>query len=166
MFPANLATARDNSAVKQTAGLIKSKAKKGEMWAIRKIDETIMVDINEGKVRRIELDDFNKTARVRPTNFGRINIAFNLDSTTTKVRLIHDFTAAVMGTTLSLEILTLDNTLGNMAEAALSFRMHYYVSSYNIRSCYTQFCLEGDFIWCILNVWFDDIEIQKNLIFY
>ena len=148
--------------MKQTAGLIKSKAKKGEMWAIKKINETIKIEINEGKVKRIDLHDFKKIAEVRPTNFGRINLAFNPDSTSTKVRLIHDFTAAVLGTTLSLEILTLDNTLGNMAEAALSFRLHYFVRSYDIRSCYTQFSLEGDFIWYILNVWFDDIENQKR----
>ena len=55
-FPTNLATASYHSAVKQTAGLIKSKAKKGEMWAIKKIDETIIVDIKEGKVRRIEFE--------------------------------------------------------------------------------------------------------------
>ena len=49
-----------------------------------------------------------------------------------------------------------------MAEAALSFRLHYFVRSYDILSCYTQFSIEGDFIWCTLNVWFDDIENQRR----
>ena len=69
MFPTNLASARYHSAVKQTAGLIKSKAKKGEMWAIKKINETIKIEINEGKVKRIDLDDFKRIEDVRTTNF-------------------------------------------------------------------------------------------------
>ena len=87
---------------------------------------------NKEKVMRVDLHVFRKIAEVRPTNFGWMNLAFNPDSTSTKVRLIHNFTSAVLGTALSLEILTLYNNLGNMSEAALSFRLHYFVRSYDI----------------------------------
>ena len=111
----------------------------------------------------LSLEEFREKSKEHPTAFGRMNIAFNPDSSSTKVRLIHDFTAQVKGTTLSLEILILDNTLGNMSEAALSFRLFYYIRAYDIKTFYTQFTLVGKFVYCTLNVWFHDVRKLEDL---
>ena len=55
---------------------------------------------------------------MEPTAFTRLNIAYNIYSASTEERLIHDFTQAMGSTTLSLEVLVIDNPLGNMIEAA------------------------------------------------
>ena len=79
----------------------------------------------------------------KPTAFTQLDIVFNPDSNSTPERLIHDFTSKVGSTTLSLEVLTLDKTLGNMGEAALSFRLFKYIRTFDIEKCYTQIHLTG-----------------------
>ena len=67
------------------------------------------------------MEEFKRKAAVEPTAFTRLNIAYNLNSASTKVRLIYNFTQAVGSTTLSLDVLMIDNALGSMIEAAFSF---------------------------------------------
>ena len=66
------------------------------------------------------------------------------------------------GTTLSLEILSAENGLGSLVEAAFSFRIYPYIRSYDISKCYQQVRSAGKFIFSSLNIWFNDIENQKD----
>ena len=89
-----------------------------------------------------------------------MDLVFNLDSPSTKVRLIHDYTSRISSaqTTLSLEILSAESGLGNLAEAAFSFRIFTFIRSYDIGKCYQQIRSVGKFVWASLNIWFKDIE--------
>ena len=62
-------------------------------------------------------------------NFPRVDFVFNLDSPSTKTRIIHDFTKRIpgSGTTLSLEILSSENVLGSLVEAAFSFWIYPFI---------------------------------------
>ena len=68
--------------------------------------------MNEGKIQLMTMEEFKRKAAVEPTAFISLNIAYNLDSASTKVRLIPDFTQAVGSTTRSLKVLVIDNALG------------------------------------------------------
>ena len=48
-------------------------------------------------------------------DFNRINLVDNLDSPSTKYRVFPDVTRIVMGSTLALEILSGENTLGSLS---------------------------------------------------
>ena len=63
--------------------------------------------------------------RTQNLNWPRMDLVFNLDSPSTKVRLIHDYTSRIRGssTTLSPEILSAESGLGSLQEAAFSFRI-------------------------------------------
>ena len=53
-----------------------------------------------------------------------------------------------------------------MSEATLSFKFFKYVQAFDVAKCYTMLHLEGDFLFCSLNVWFSDIpDCKKPLIF-
>ena len=108
------------------------------------------------------MEEFKMKAAASPTAFTSLNISYNLDSASTKVRLIHDFTQQVGAISLSLEVLVLDNTLGSIVEAAFSFRIRYFIKAFNIKSCYTNYTLEGDFVWASLIIWFQDPRSQSG----
>ena len=75
-------------------------------------------ELNEGKVKLMTMEKFNVKAAADTTAFTSLNITYNLDSASTKVRLIHDFIQQVGATTLSLEVLVLDNAFGSIVEGA------------------------------------------------
>ena len=120
-------------------------------------------ELIEGKIRLLTKESFDDISLVKPTAFTRLNIVFNPDSLSTPQRLIYNFTSKVGSSTLSLEVLTLDKTLGNMSEAALSFRLFKYIRTFDIAKCYTQIVLAGDFVWCSLKIWCEDLlHCKKN----
>ena len=86
---------------------------------------------------------FEELSKTEPTAFTRLNLAFNPSSNSTKSRLIHDYTNKVNQTTLSLELLTSEKCIGSLAEAHISFRMHYWVKCLKIARCYSQIELGG-----------------------
>ena len=162
MYPTEQAMVRLNAAKRQTAAMINNEIKKGELWAIEEVNETLKKELNEGKVEIMSLQEFKKRAEKEATAFTRLNIAYNLESLSTRVRLIHNFTTAVGSTTLSLEVLTLDPALGSMMEAAFSFRLYELIQCWDIAKCYTQITLVGQFILCSLNLWFRHIQTCED----
>ena len=66
-----------------------------------------------------------------------IDMVFNLDSSSTKVRLLQYYTEKIRKTPLSLEILSAENGLGSLVECAFSLRVHPYVRSLDFSKCYT-----------------------------
>ena len=64
-------------------------------------------------------------------NWPRMDLVFNLDSPSTKVRIIRDYTTRISSasTTLSLEILSAGSGLGSLANAAFSFRIFTFIRS-------------------------------------
>ena len=47
--------------------------------------------LTEGKIKIMSMNEFKKKSEVDPTGFGCLNIAYNPDSSSTKVSLIHGF---------------------------------------------------------------------------
>ena len=137
--------------------MILGKVIKGHLELIKKKYSVWNRGRVDGKIEMLTKKKFGVISSQKPTAFTRLNIIFNPDSLSTPERLIHDFTSKVGSTTLSLEVLTLDKTLGNMGEAALSFRLFKYIRTFDIAKCYTQIHLTGPFLWCSLNIWFDDV---------
>ena len=158
LYPTEEAIGRLETAERQTAGMIRQKSKKGQLWEIEAVNEIFKKELNVGTVEVLTVDEFKRRAENEPTAFTRLNLAFNPDSLSTPVRLFHDFTTAVSSTTLSLEVLTLDNALGSMIEASLSFRLFELIQCWDIAKCYTQITLVGQFVLCSLNLWFKDIK--------
>ena len=107
---------RYQAACNQVARMIQSKVKKGNLADIMKISKVWEDDILEGKVKLLPLDKFRSIAQVRPTGFTKINLVMNPDSLTTPTCLIHDYTAKVNNTTLSLELVTLEKSIGNLGK--------------------------------------------------
>ena len=105
---------RLNAAKKQTAAMIRNKLKKGELWAVEEINKTIKKELNKGNVELMKFLEIKKKTEAEPSDFTRLNIAYKLDSLSTMVRLIQDVTTLIGSTTLSLEVLTLDNTIVSM----------------------------------------------------
>ena len=97
-------------------------------------------------------------------NFPRVDLVFNPDIPSTKVRLIHDMTQKLpkLNSTLSLEILSADSGLGNLQEAAFSVRIHPFVRSFDISRCYQQVRSEGKYVMAFLGVWFENCEPQEG----
>ena len=68
----------------------------------------------------------------------------------------------VKGSTLSLEILSGENGLGNLSECGFTFRLAPFVSSFAISKCYTQVRTAGDCLYASLNIWFEEMTTFKN----
>ena len=111
------------------------------MKAIEAVNGILRKELIEGKIEKLPMDEFQRIAEVEPTAFTRLNLAFNPDSLSSPVCLIHDFTTGVKSTTLSLEVLCLGKTLGSMIESSLSFRLFKLVRCFDIAKCYTQITL-------------------------
>ena len=135
-------------------------------WAITQANNTILEELREAKVRRLSEDELNKLMVTENLNWPRMDLVFNLDSPSTKVCLIHNYTSRISSaqTTLSLEILSAESGLGNLAEAAFSFRIFTFKRSYDIGKCYQQIHSVGRFVWVSLNIWFENVErFEKRL---
>ena len=89
-------------------------------------------------------------------------MVYNLDSASTKVCVVHDYTQKIkkFRTTLSLEILSCEHGLGNLAEASFSFRAYTFIRSLDIGKCYQTVRSVGKFVLISLNIWFQDIINQ------
>ena len=131
-----------------------------------KINSVLNQELIERKIRLLTKESFDVISLEKPTAFTWLNIVFNPDSLSTPQRLIHDFTSKIGSSMLSLEVLTLDKTLGNMSEAALSFLLLKYIRTFDIATCYTQIVFTGDFVWCSLNIWFQDLSDCKKPVIY
>ena len=162
MYLTEQAMDRMHAAERQTAAIIKQKFKRGQLLAIEAVDEIFKKELNEGKVEVLTVEEFRRKAKKEPTAFTRLNLTFNPDLLSTPVRLIHDFTTAVGSTTLSLEVLILDNALDSIVEASLSFRLFELIQCWDIAKCYTQITWVVQFVLCSLNLWFRDIETCKD----
>ena len=107
--------------------MIKTKIRQGFLDQVKAVQNIWKDELLEGKVQKITYGQFEEISRSEPTAFTRLNLVFNPSSTSTKSRLIHDYTSKVNQTTLSLELLTSEKCIGSLAEAHISFRMHYWV---------------------------------------
>ena len=92
MYPLEEAMERYKTARKQTAGMIKGKIKKGYRKSIEAVNDILRKELNEGKIEKIPFDEFIETSKTKPTAFTRLNLAFNEDSLSSPIRLIHDYT--------------------------------------------------------------------------
>ena len=161
LFPVEGNRRRIEEAINMTAAMLRKNQKKAT-WAVQEADETFSTELRTGKVQILNEAEIEEAILTKNMAFNRTDLVFNLDSPSTKVRLIHDFTREVHGTTLSLEILSGDNGLGSLVEAGFSFRIHTFIRSYDIAKCYTQIAVEGPFLWASLNIWFEDVLKQKG----
>ena len=129
-------------------------------WAVIQADKTMQQEIREVKVCRVSEAELNMLLDSENLSWPRMDLVFNLDSPSTKVRVIHDYTSCIPSaiTTLSLEILSAYSGLGILAEAAFNFRMSPFIKSYDISCCYQQIRSVGRFVFISLNNWFDDVE--------
>ena len=166
MYPLAEAQYRYSSACCQVKKIILGKVSKGHLEAIKKIDSVLNRERVDGKIELLTKKKFDVISSQKPMAFTPLNILFNPDSLSTPERLIQDFTSKIGSTTLSLGVLTLDKTLGNMGEAALSFRLFKYIRTFDIAKCFTQIHLTGPFLWCSLNIWFDDLPHCKEPVIY
>ena len=71
-------------------------------WAVRKAQGTFLEELKEGKIRIVQEKEFLKAMETEHVNFSVNNLVFNMDSSSTKVYLIQDYTEEVRKTTLSL----------------------------------------------------------------
>ena len=92
------------AARKQTKGMIHNKIKRGQLSTTHALNEILRKELNEGKIKVLEMDEFKRMSMNEPTAFTRLNLAFNPDSLSTSERLIHNFTVGVRCTTLSMEV--------------------------------------------------------------
>ena len=123
-------------------------------WAVLQADKTMLHGIREAKMKRVSEAELGQLMVSENHNWPRMDLVFNLDSPSTKVRLIHDYTSRIASasTTLSLEILSAESGLGSLAEASFSFRMFPFIRSYDISKCYQQIHSVGRFVWASLNM--------------
>ena len=73
-------------------------------WAVKKGREKFLEELEEGKIRIVSKDELDEAMEKENVNFSNNNLVFNMDSSSTKVRLIHDYTEEVKQTSLSLEM--------------------------------------------------------------
>ena len=161
LFPIETNHKRYEQAIRDSRGMYMRNYKKAK-WSIERAHETFQEELGEGKIRIIPPTELYEAMKVRNVNFSHNNLVFNPDSSSTKVRLIHDYTREVKKTTLSLEILSAENGLGSLAEAAFSLRLHPYVRSLDISKCYTNVRVTGNFRWVSLNIYFNDAP-KRNI---
>ena len=127
-------------------------------WAVIQANENMMEEIREAKVIKVSEAELGQLMVTENLNWPRMDLVFNLDLPSTKVRLIHECTSRIVSasTTLSLEILSAESGLCGLAEVSFSFRIFTFIRSYDISKCYQQIRSVGRFVWASLNIWFED----------
>ena len=142
MFPIQSNRDRLRLAIQETRGMFVRHKNKAP-WAIDSVQETFLREKGEGKIKVLSPEETEEILETKSCNFPRIDIVYNLDSPSTRARLIYNFTRMVKGSTLSLEILSGENGLGNLSECGFSFRVATFVRSFDISECYTQVRTSG-----------------------
>ena len=112
LFPIKGNRRRIEAAMNMTAAMLRKNQKKAT-WAVQKADETFSTELRTGKVRILHEAEIEEAILTKNMAFNKTDLVFTRDSPSTKVRLKHDFTKEIHGTTLSLEILSGDNGLGS-----------------------------------------------------
>ena len=101
LYPIATNQRRYEAAIQKTRAMYMRNWKKAP-WAVRKAEETFLEELEEGKIRVVPEKEFLKAMETEHVNFSANNLVFNMDSSSTKVRLIHEYTEEVRKTTLSL----------------------------------------------------------------
>ena len=102
LFPINVNRNRKKTAVCVTKGMFKKHMNRAP-WAIEKLQETLC-EKEEGKIKFMRKEETKKVFKKKSCTLSSIDLVYNLDSHSTKCRVIHDFTWMVKGSTLSLDI--------------------------------------------------------------
>ena len=90
LFPKRSNSSRYDAAVMQTAAMLRRHFKKGPLVVLQ-ADMTILQEIREAKVRRVSEAELGQLMDSENLNWPQIDLVFNLDSPSTKVRVIHDY---------------------------------------------------------------------------
>ena len=90
--------------------MVKKHAKKAA-WAVTQANATVLEELRDAKVRKFSQAELDRLMVTENLNWPRMDLVFNLDSPSTKVRPIHDYTywIASASMTLNLEILSAES---------------------------------------------------------
>ena len=100
-------------------------------WAIEKLQETLLWEREEEQIKFLRKEETDRVFEEESCTFSRIDLLYNLDSHSTKCRVIHDFTGMVKGSTLSLEIFLGEDGFDSLSECGF-FRMAQYGKEFDV----------------------------------
>ena len=112
-------------------------------WAIEKLQETLLWEREEEQIKFLRKEETDRVFEEESCTFSRIDLLYNLDSHSTKCRVIHDFTGMVKGSTLSLEIFLGEDGFDSLSECV--FFLEWHNMARNLMSPSTIHC-RGSFI--------------------
>ena len=130
------------------------------------INAQLKKEIKSGRMRILSKQEMSEL-QYEVHNFSHLNVAYNLDSTSTLVRLISDLSRPLLAdktTTLSLELKSPNNSLGNMLESIIGWRLHAHTAALDISKCYWQISVNKLYSLLTMHIWYLNPKEQKDLI--
>ena len=138
---------------------------KREPQKIKEAQEGVQKEFETGKLIKIYPGTDQWDEILGGTHFfAFLNFAFSMSSLSTSTRLIMDASRKPKHTALppSMMVETVNNAMGSMLLALISFRLYKFAFSADIRKCFHQIATTLDFAKLNLCYWFDEPMEEKG----